>query len=68
MDKVTDKEIRKHLGHGEGNRKVRVKRDGWVEYYGSTVDPDHTHDYWRYAGVRSDLAREVASRRWVGLA
>jgi hypothetical protein len=56
---VTDAMIRKHLGHGDGNRVVRVKRDGTVEYHGS-VDPfDRQHDYWHYAGTRAEVSDEV---------
>jgi hypothetical protein len=59
MKTVTNKMIREYLGHGEGNRKVRVKRDGTVEYYGSRSDIDRQHDYWHFAGNREELARMV---------
>lgn len=51
--------IRQHLGHGDGNRKVRIKQDGTVEYYGSTDHFDRQHDYWHYAGERDELLRDA---------
>jgi hypothetical protein len=56
---ITDREIRVYLGHGQGNRRVRIKRDGTVEYYGSTNDIDRSHDYWHFGGMRSDIERQV---------
>lgn len=46
MTQMTHKQIRQHLGHGQGNRRVRISRDGRVTYYGSTNDTDRSHDYW----------------------
>lgn len=43
---ATHREIRNSLGHGQGNRRVRIGRDGRVTYYGSTVDTDRSHDWW----------------------
>lgn len=60
---VSDRDIREHLGHGQGNRRVRVQRDGKVHYYGSTVDTDRSHDYWHFAGFRDELAAEVERER-----
>ena len=57
--KVTDKMIREYLSHGEGNRKVRIKRDGTVEYYGSRSDTDRQHDYWHFGGYRDVVARQL---------
>jgi hypothetical protein len=56
---VTDAMIRKHLGHGEGNRKVIVKRNGKVHYYGSTDPVDRSQDWTHYAGTRAELSDEV---------
>lgn len=66
---TTNTQIREYLGHGRGNRKVRIKRDGGIEYYGS-IDPfDRRHDYWHYAGSRAEIMRDMesdASRsRWL---
>lgn len=47
---ATHAEIRAHLGHGTGSRKVRIAKDGAVTYYGSTSDTDRSHDYWHEAG------------------
>lgn len=46
---ATHTEIRDHLGHGTGNRVVKISRDGSVTYYGSTTDTDRSHDYWHSA-------------------
>ena len=64
--KVTDKMIREHLGHGDGSRKVRVKRNGEVHYYGSLDPADRKHDYWHFGGGREEIAREIAQSGWVG--
>ena len=51
------KNIRTLLGHGLGNRKVRVKQNGDVEYYGSIDYYDRQHDYWHYAGTVQELLK-----------
>ena len=56
---ISDQEIRTYLNHRDGNRKVRVKVDGTVEYYGSPKDTDRQHDYWHYYGKRSEVVREI---------
>jgi hypothetical protein len=48
---ATPKQIRDHLNHGYGNRRVRVTRDGRVTYYGSPVDTDRSHDFWHEGGA-----------------
>jgi hypothetical protein len=47
---ATHAEIRAFWSHGEGNRKVRITRDGKVTYYGSRSHTDRSHDYWHGAG------------------
>ena len=54
-----NKAIKESLGHGEGNRRVVIHRDGQVEYYGSTHPFNRDHDYWHYAGDRNELARDL---------
>jgi len=39
-------EIRASLGHGDGNRRVKVARDGEVTFYGSTDPFDRSQDCW----------------------
>lgn len=56
---ITAAAIRKHLGHGQGNRRVRVARDGRVTYYGSTSDTDRQHDYWHDGGWVRDYAGPI---------
>jgi hypothetical protein len=56
---MTDKYIRACLGHGRGNRRVRIHRNGDVTYYGSTDHYDRTHDYWHWAGYRADVERDI---------
>jgi len=51
---MTDGQIKRWLGSGEGNRKVRVLQDGCVEYYGSRDYYDRDHDYWHCFGSRKD--------------
>ena len=63
MTKITDKMIREYLSHGEGNRKVRIKRDGTVEYYGSRSDTDRQHDYWHFGGYRAEVALQLQAHR-----
>ena len=62
---VTDKQVRAYLGHGQGNRRVHIKRVGCqgeeVHYYGSTDHADRSHDYWHFAGDRSEIAEQVAA-------
>lgn len=59
--KITDKEIRQFLGHGQGNRKVRIKKDGEIHYYGSINAFDRQHDYWHYGGSRDDIVTKIKS-------
>ena len=51
--------IRTHLGHGLGNRRVVVKRDGEVHYYGSTDGTDRSQDYWHFGGYAEGWLREI---------
>lgn len=46
MRAATHKEIRDYLGHGLGNRRVRISRDGRVQTYGSIDPTDRNVDYW----------------------
>ena len=70
---ATAAEIREHLGHGLGDRRVTVHRDGAVTYTGtteadarSTALVDNFVGQWLrlrnlgvYAGHIDDLAREI---------
>lgn len=58
---ATHAQIRSFLSHGQGNRKVRIARDGTVSYYGSRSDTDRSHDYWHEAGTVESVGREIAS-------
>jgi hypothetical protein len=52
MTTMTPKQIRKYLGHWNGNRIVRIIKDGRVIYCGLINDTDLSQDYWhngRYA-------------------
>jgi hypothetical protein len=51
---ATHREIRSSLGHGEGNRRVRISQDGRVTYYGSTTDIDRSQDWWHEGGYVTD--------------
>lgn len=42
---ATPKQIRDFLGHGQGNRKVRITRDGRVEFHGSTDAANRSCDF-----------------------
>lgn len=63
-------EIRRYLGHGIGDRVVRVHGAGvepyadgpWVEYYGSTEPLDRQHDYWHYAGRVDQLLALIEAK------
>ena len=57
---MTHKEIRDHHGHGMGNRRVRIARDGRVTYYGSADDYDRGHDYWHEGGYVESYRIETA--------
>lgn len=63
---ATHKQIRAHLSHGEGSRKVRIARDGTVSYYGSRSDTDRSHDYWHEAGTVESISVEIGRERNVG--
>lgn len=56
---MTATQIRKYLGHGEGSRKVRVKRDGTVEYWGSCDPFDRSHDYWHFGGWVEEYTHDM---------
>ena len=45
----TKAEIRYSLGHGKGNRRVRISHDSRVSFYGSTDPLDRSQDYWHCA-------------------
>jgi len=51
--------IRKHLGHGKGDRRVRVKQNGVVEYWGTTDFYDREHDFWHFGGYATELLAEI---------
>lgn len=61
--RILDRDIREYLGHGKGNRRVRVRSYGIVEYYGSTDDTDRDHDYWHFGGYRNELVRAIERQR-----
>jgi hypothetical protein len=61
--KITNREIRAYFGHGQGNRRVRICRDGMVEYYGSTNPTDRQHDYWHCAGSREVIVHQMQASR-----
>jgi hypothetical protein len=63
---ATHAQIRAHLGHGEGSRKVRISRDGIVTYSGSRSDTDRSHDYWHEAGTVESVSREIEQTRAAG--
>ena len=67
MTTITATEIREHLGHGLGDRRVTVHRDGAVTYTGTTegIDSDR-HRARLYAGDIDDLAREIRRERVSG--
>lgn len=60
---ITDRKIRAYLGHGRGNRKVHIYRDGTVDCYGSTDPFDRSHDYWHYEGSREEIVCEMQASR-----
>ena len=53
--------IREYLQHGVGTRKVRLKRDGEVHYYGHPDPFNRQHDYWHYGGTAQELLKEATS-------
>lgn len=63
MDSAEKKMIRSHLGHGEGNRVVRIKNNGEVHYYGSTIDTDRDHDWWHYGGMAEEILAGISAGR-----
>lgn len=63
MARMTPKEIRNELRHGEGNRRVRVTRDGLVTYYGSPNLTDRAHDYWHDGGYAEAYIKEGGDAR-----
>uniref|UniRef100_A0A6H1Z9V6 Uncharacterized protein n=1 Tax=viral metagenome TaxID=1070528 RepID=A0A6H1Z9V6_9ZZZZ len=59
MRKVSNKQIREYLGHGQGTCKVRIKSNGTIYIYGSTDDFDRSKDFWAFAGWKEDVIREI---------
>jgi hypothetical protein len=59
ISKSAREAIREHLGHGEGNRRVVIKRNGDIHYYGSLDATDRSHDYWHFGGHAAALARRL---------
>ena len=57
---MTKHEIREYHGHGMGNRRVRIARDGHVTYYGSPDDCDRGHDWWHEGGYVEGYRIETA--------
>ena len=55
MNKEQQKIIRDYYGHGQGNRKVRIQRNGEVHYYGSCNDTDRENDYWHFGGMADEV-------------
>ena len=62
-DVPTAKEVRDFLGHGQGTRKVRVRRDGSIGIFGSCLPGPTGFAFWRQYGHASDLM--VNSRKQV---
>lgn len=56
---ISDKAIREYLGHCPSECRVRIKRDGNVERYGSPDLFDRSKDVWVFMGHRDDIAREM---------
>ena len=59
---ITDKEIMEYLGHNGGSCRVRIKRTGEVERYGSPYPLDRSRDYWHFCGWRDHIVDEVLVR------
>lgn len=57
MSREQQKTIREYYGHGQGNRKVRIKRSGEVHYYGSTDATNRDHDWWHFGGMADEVLR-----------
>lgn len=58
---VTDKAIRKYLGHNGGECRVRITRQGVVYRHGARDPFDRSHDYWTVIGIRDDFVREITN-------
>jgi hypothetical protein len=63
MAKITDKEIRKYLGHNGVECSVKIGRDGRVERYGSPTVTDRSMDFWAYMGTKADVVKQIESER-----
>ena len=56
--------IRDHLYHGIGTRRVRVRRTGEVDYYGSVFpDDNRVPDCWLVGGGAEDILKEIAAHK-----
>ncbi len=61
--RVTDREIREHMGHNGVECRVRITRDGKVERHGSPEPTDRSADYWAAMGTREEIARQIQRER-----
>jgi hypothetical protein len=57
--KITDTEIREHLGHDGDSCRVRITRTGEVHRYGSPDAFDRSQDFWHFFGWRDEVVDQI---------
>lgn len=50
----TPSQIREFLCHGRGSRKVRVRRDGTIQFYGCVLPGRNGFPFWQECGRLND--------------
>lgn len=56
---ISDKEIRRYLGHNGVECRVRIGRDGMIYRYGSPDVSDRSKDRWEMLGCKTDCIFEM---------
>lgn len=56
---MTDHAIREALGHNGHDCKVKIKRNGIVERFGSPNPFDRSMDWWQYIGTRDEVVKLI---------
>lgn len=51
---MTNKEIRRYLGHNGAECRVKIKRNGMILRHGSDDPFDRSQDYWTFMGWAED--------------
>jgi len=59
---MSNKEIRRYLGHNGSECRVRIHRDGRITRHGSPDPADRSMDYWHDCGTLADAILSMRRR------